>query len=326
MKLIRIVVAMSLLATSFLPLANADTASSYPDKAVRMVVPWPPGGSTDLIARMMAKKLNEQWKVPVVVENRPGAGGIVGSGAIAQAAPDGYTFGWIISTHAVNPSLHKALPYDSKKDFSPIALVASMPNYLVVSSNVPATDFPGLVELMKKQPGSMTFASAGNGTSTHLSGELFKQTADVDIVHVPYKGGSPAITDLTGGHVDLMFANSGSILPFIRSGKVRSLAVTSASRNNEFPETPTVAESGYAGFEVNEWYGLAAPAGTPDEILEKIQRDVLIAAEDPEFQSTITNQFGGELTLMDRRKFGEFIESETELWGKVIESSGIVAQ
>src|SRR5690606_38362693 len=174
MKFRHIVVNMSLFAIAFFPLANADTVGSYPDKAVRMVVPWPPGGSTDLIARMMAKKLNEQWQVPVVVENKPGAGGIVGSGVIAQAAPDGYTFGWVISTHAVNPSLHKALPYDSQKDFSPIALVASMPNYLVVSSDVPATDFQELVDLMKKR-GTMTFASAGNGTSTHLSGELFKQ-------------------------------------------------------------------------------------------------------------------------------------------------------
>ena len=315
-----------LLATYFPSLACADTAGAYPAKPVHMIVPWPPGGSTDLIARMMAKKLNEQWKVPVVVENRPGASGIIGSGALAKASPDGYTIGWIISTHAVNPSLYKTLPYDSKKDFAPVALVASMPNYLVVNSNVPAKNLQDLIALMKKQPGKMTFASAGNGTSTHLSGELFKQTAGVDIAHVPYKGGSPAITDLTGGQVDMMFGNSGSILPFIRSGKLQSLAVTSAARNSEFPATPTVAESGYPDFVVNEWYGLAAPAGTPPGILEKLQKDVLAAAEDTDFQSIVVKQFGGAITLKNRLDFSRFIDQETDRWSKVTKASGIVAQ
>jgi len=317
----------SLLLAACVPsFAGADTAGAYPDKPVRMIVPWPPGGSTDLIARMMAKKLNEQWQVPVVVENRPGASGIIGSGALAKAPADGYTIGWIISTHAVNPSLHKTLPYDSRKDFAPVALVASMPDYLVVNSSVPAKNLQELIALMKQTPGKMTFASAGNGTSTHLAGELFKQTAGVDIVHVPYKGGSPAITDLTGGQVDMMFANSGSILPFIRGAKVQSLAVTSAARNAEFPDTPTVAESGYPDFEVNEWYGLAAPAGTPPAILDKIQQDVLAAAKDADFQGVIVKQFGGELTLKDRLEFDQFIGKETDRWTKVIQSSGIVAQ
>ncbi|MBV7483760.1 tripartite tricarboxylate transporter substrate binding protein [Bordetella sp. BOR01] len=327
MKFARTISLASLLLAAYLPsLAAADAAATFPDKPVRMIVPWPPGGSTDLIARMMAKKLNEQWKVPVVVENKPGASGIIGSGALAKAAPDGYTIGWIISTHAVNPSLHKELPYDSRKDFAPVALIASMPDYLVVNPKVPAKNLQDLVVLMKKQPGKMTFASAGTGTSTHLAGELFKQTAGVDIIHVPYKGGSPAITDLTGGQVDLMFANSGSILPFIRGEKVPALAVTSAARNAEFTATPTVAESGYPDFEVNEWYGLAAPAGTPSGILEKIQKDVLAAAKDPDFQSTIANQFGGELTLKDRLEFEKFIGKETERWSRVIKSSGIAAQ
>jgi tripartite-type tricarboxylate transporter receptor subunit TctC len=244
--------------------AACASAQTYPTRPIRLVVPFPAGGTTDILAREVGDRLSRSFGQSVVVDNRPGAGGNIGSDLVAKSAPDGYTLLMgTVGTHAINPSLYTRMPYDHVKDFVPIILVAGVPNVLEVTPSLPVNSVADLIKLAKEKPGQLNFASSGNGTSIHLSGELFKTMAGVDMTHVPYKGSAPALTDLMGGQVQLMFDNLPSSLQQIKAGKLRAIAVTSAQRAPALPNVPTIAESGLPGFEASSWFGLLAPAGTP---------------------------------------------------------------
>ena len=302
-----------------------ESAQSYPSKSIRMIVPWPPGGATDIFGRMLAQEMSKNWGQQVIVDNRGGASGIIGTDLLAKSPPDGYTIGWIISTHAVNPSLFGKVPFDPIKDFIPVTLVTYVTDFVSVHPSVPAKNLKELVALMKAKPGQINFASSGSGTSTHLAGELFKLTAGVSINHIPYKGGGPALTDLVGGQVQMMFGNATSILPFIRSGKVRALAVTSIKRNPALPDVPTVAESGYPGFEVNEWYGVAAPAGTPRPIIDKLNAEIVRFITTKETSEKLLNQMGAVVAAMPPDEFARFVKSEYDKWTKVVKQGKLKA-
>ncbi len=304
----------------------ANPAQNYPSKAIRMIVPWPPGGATDILGRMVAQEMSKTWGQQVIVDNRGGASAIIGTDLLAKSAPDGYTIGWIISTHVVNPSLYGKVPYDPIKDFIPITLVAYVTDFVSVHPSVPAKNLKELVALMKAKPGQINFASAGSGTSTHLAGELFKITAGVSINHIPYKGGGPALSDLVGGQVQMMFGNATSILPFIRGGKTRALAVTSIKRSPALPDVPTVAESGYPGFEVNEWYGIAAPASTPRPIIDKLNAEIVRFITAPAVRDRLATQMGADVAAMPPDEFARFVKSEFEKWTKVIKQGNLRAE
>jgi len=254
-------IALALIALSCGAVLAQGTA--YPTKPVRLVVPFPPAGTTDIIARAAAQKLSEAWGQQVVVDNRPGAAGNIGSELVSKAAPDGYTLEMgTVGTHAINPSLYAKMPYDHVRDFVPIVLVAGVPNVLVVNPSLPVNSVQELIAYAKANPGKINFASSGSGTSIHLSGEMFRTITGVDITHVPYKGSAPALTDLMGGQVQIMFDNLPSSLAFIKAGKLKALAVTSATRATALPDVPTMVEAGVPGFEASSWFGMLAPAGT----------------------------------------------------------------
>ena len=297
---------------------NFALAQDYPNKPIRMIVPWPPGGATDILGRLVAQEMFKNWGQSVIVENRGGASGIIGTELLAKSPPDGYTIGWIISTHVVNPSLYGKVPWDPIRDFTPVALVVFVTDFVSVHPTVPANNLKELVALMKAKPGEIAFGSSGAGTSTHLAGELFKQVAGVNINHIPYKGGGPVLNDLAGGHIPLMFGNATSILPFIRSGKVRALAVTSLERNPALPDVPTVAESGYPGFEVNEWYGIAVPAGTPQPIVDKLNAEITRIITSPEIKDRLISQMGATVVPMRPDEFARFVKDELAKWEKVV--------
>jgi tripartite-type tricarboxylate transporter receptor subunit TctC len=300
----------------------AAKAQDYPTKPVRIVVPFPAGGATDLFARAAAQKMTEAWGQSVVVDNRPGAGGNIGSELVAKAAPDGYTLEMgTVGTHAINASLYAKMPYDHVKDFAPIILVAGVPNVLVVHPSVPANSVQELIAYLKANPGKVNFASSGSGTSIHLSGELFKVMAGVQMTHIPYKGSAPALQDLLGGQVQLMFDNLPPSLPQIKAGKLRALGVTSTARAPALPEVPTIAESGLPGFDASSWFGLLAPAGTPPAIVAKINAEIAKWLATPEAKEKLlaagANAAGG--TPED---FARHIAAEPAKWAKVVKESG----
>jgi tripartite-type tricarboxylate transporter receptor subunit TctC len=295
--------------------------STYPTKPVRIVVPFPAGGTTDIIARATAQKLSEAWGQQVIVDNRPGAAGNIGAELVAKSAPDGYTLLMgTVGTHAINPSLYAKMPYDHVKDFVPVILVAGVPNVLEVNPELPVKSVPELIAYAKANPGKLNFASSGNGTSIHLSGELFKAMTGVQMTHVPYKGSAPALTDLVGGQVQLMFDNLPSSLAFIKAGKLRALAVTSTTRAAALPDVPTVADY-IPGFEASSWFGLLAPAGTSRDVIAKINGEVAkwIASSDAKDKLAAqgANAAGG--TPED---FTKHIQAETAKWAKVVKESG----
>jgi tripartite-type tricarboxylate transporter receptor subunit TctC len=295
--------------------------ANYPTRPVRLVVPFPAGGTTDIIARATAQKLSEAWGQQVIVDNRPGAAGNIGSELVAKAAPDGYTLLMgTVGTHAINPSLYAKMPYDHVKDFAPVILVAGVPNVLVVNPEVPVKSVPELIAYLKANPGKLNFASSGSGTSIHLSGELFKAMTGVQMTHVPYKGSAPALTDLVGGQVQLMFDNLPSSLAFIKAGKLRALAVTSTTRAPALPDVPTVAES-IPGFEASSWFGILAPAGTPPDIIAKINGEVAKWLATPEAKEKLTAQ-GANVAGSSPQDFAKHIQAETAKWAKVVKDSG----
>jgi tripartite-type tricarboxylate transporter receptor subunit TctC len=297
-------------------------APAYPTKPVRLVVPFPAGGATDILARAVAQKLGETWGQTFVVDNRPGAGGNIGSELVAKAAPDGYTLEMgTVGTHAINASLYAKMPYDHVKDFAPIILVAGVPNVLVVNPAVPVNSVQELIAYAKANPGKLNFASSGSGTSIHLSGELFKVMAGVQMTHVPYKGSAPALADLLGGQVQLMFDNLPPSLPQIKGGKLRALAVTSASRAPALPDTPTIAESGLPGFEASSWFGLLAPAGTPPAIIAKLNTEIATWLASPEAREKLL-ALGATAAGGTPEDFARHIQQETAKWAKVAKDSG----
>jgi tripartite-type tricarboxylate transporter receptor subunit TctC len=317
----RILQRAALFAVLALTVAGA-AAQTYPAKPIRLVVPFPAGGTTDILAREVGQRLSASLGQPVVIDNRPGAAGNIGSELVARSAPDGYTLLMAtVGTHAINPNLYSKLPYDHVKDFAPVILVASVPNVLEVTPSLPVNSVADLIKLAKEKPGQINFASSGSGTSIHLSGELFKTMAGVDMTHVPYKGSAAALTDLIGGQVQVMFDNLPSSLPQIKAGKLRAIAVTSAQRAPALPNVPTIAESGLPGFEAGSWFGVVAPAGTPPAIVARLNADVDQWLQTPDAKEKLLAQ-GAAAVGGSPEQFAAYIRAETEKWARVVKASG----
>ncbi len=308
-------------------LVHAQTAAQpYPSRPVRIVVPYPAGGTTDIIARLAAAQLSERLGQPFVVENRAGASGAIGSAAVAQAAPDGYTLVMgTASSHGINPALQKSLPYDAVRDFAPVTMVASTPNIIVVHPGVPAKTLAELLALARARPGQLHFGSTSPGGSPHMSAELLKMMAGVDMAHVPYKGASPMLTDLMGGQIQVGFDNLPSALAFVRSGRLRALAVTTARRWPGAPEIATVAESGVPGYEVSGWFGLLAPAGTPRAVLDTLQDAVARSVRVPEVAAQLRG-LGAEPVASRPEDFARQIRADVDRWRSVAKATGVVLE
>jgi len=316
---------ISIAVVSLLVLTMQATAEHYPDRVVRIVNPYPPGGSVDVMARILAQKLSDNLGQQFIVENRSGGGGNTGSDYVAKAEPDGYTLLFTApGPLTVNQTLYTKLTFDPAKDFAPIALFATAPIVLIVNPAVPANNVQELIALAKKEPGKINFASAGNGTTNHLSGELFKSRAGIDIVHVPYRGAGPAMNDLIGGHVQMFFDLMPVVLPQIATGKVRALANAGAKRPAALSNVPTVAEQGLAGFDASSWYGLVAPAKTPEPVLAKLRDEVAKALRAPDMVARI-HELGSEPGTVFGSDFGAFMAAETRKWADVIRTSGAKA-
>jgi len=298
-------------------------AENYPDRVVRMINPYPPGGSVDVMARILAQKLTEALGQQVIVENRSGGGGNTGSDFVAKSEPDGYTLLFTApGPLTVNQTLYGKLPFDPAKDFAPVALFATAPIVLIVNPCLPAHNVQELIALARKQPGQINFASAGIGTTNHLSGELFKSMANIDIVHVPYRGAGPAMNDLVAGHVQMFFDLMPVVLPQIAAGNVRPLANAGAKRPSALPDLPTVAEQGLAGFDASSWYGLVAPAKTPEPVLAKVREEVAKVLEAPDAR---IRELGSEPGTVFGNDFAAFMTAETKKWAEVIRASGAKA-
>ena len=319
---VRAVAAM--LAGVLLSLAPSSPAAEqpYPSRPIRLVVPFPAGGPLDVIARAIGQKLSIAWGQPVIIDNRPGAGGNIGADLVAKSAPDGYTIlEGALSTHAVNVSLYTKMPYDPIKDFAPITLVAVTPNVLVLNPSVRANSVPELISYARANPGKLAFGSGGNGSAGHLAGELFKTEAKVDMVHVPYKGAASAMQDLLGGQIQLMFDNLASSMQQVRAGKLKALAVTTAKRSPLVPDLPTLAETGLPGFDIYTWWGFLAPAGTPKEIIAKWNAEVTRILDTPEMRAYFAQQ-GAEPSPTSPEQFTALIQSEIPKYAKIIKASG----
>lgn len=297
-------------------------AQTYPSKSIRLIVPFPPGGPADILSRAIGQKLTDSWGQQVVVDNRAGAGGTIGSDLAAKGAPDGYTLLMgFVGTHAINPSLYSSLPYDNVKSFEPVSLVATATIILVLHPSLPAKSVKELIALAKSKPGELTFGSPGNGTPQHLAGELFNTMAGVKMTHVPFKGAVPAINDLLGGRISLIFSSAPPALPHVATGKLRALAVTSGKRSSVSPDLPTVAESGLPGFEVINWYGVLAPARTPKTIVEKLNTEIAKVTKMPDVKERLSS-VGIEALSSTPAQFAAFIKEETAKWAKVVKFSG----
>jgi tripartite-type tricarboxylate transporter receptor subunit TctC len=302
--------------------AFAAQAPAYPTKPVRMIVAVPPGGPADTLARLVAPKLTDALGQTVVIDNRPGANGIIAYETTARAAPDGHTFTAVAAGVVINASLYKSVPYDPIKDFAPITLGITVPNILVVHPSVPANSTKDLIAFAKAKPGAVTFASAGNGTSGHLALELFRMSAGVDVIHVPYKGGGPALAEVLAGQVQALFSIALAAAPQIRAGRVRALAITSAKRSPVSPDLPTVAESGLPGFEVIGWFGWLAPAATPKPIVNRLHAEIVRALKLPDVRERLLSQ-STEPVGNTPAEFAAFIKSEHAKWGKLIRAANI---
>ncbi len=304
-------------------LVAAAALAQYPEKPIRLIVPFAAGGGNDNVARLVGKHISGSLGQPLVIDNRPGAGGVLGAELAAKAAPDGYTlFLGGVGSHAVNPNLNDTLSYDPIRDFAPVALLASAPLVLVVHPSVPADSFKAFVALARARPGQLNYASNGSGSSSHLAAVMFGSMAAVDMVHVPYKGLSPALTDLLSGRVQLMFSSVVAILPHIRAGKLRGLAVTGGKRLPSMPDLPTIAESGLPGYEASSWYGVLAPAGTPREIVARLNAELVKALEQPEVRTSLLAE-GAEPIGGTPEQFAAHIRAEKERLGKLIREAKI---
>jgi len=300
----------------------AAGAQTWPTKPIKYIVPFAAGGTTDILARTIAEKLTVALGQPVIVENKPGAGGGLGADLTAKSPPDGYTImGGTISTHAINATLYGNLPYDPVKDFIPITLIARVPNMLVINNDIPAKNVAELIALMKAKPGNWNFASSGNGTSQHLSGELFKGMAGVEMQHVPYKGSPPALQDVMGGQVSMTFDNITTAWVLAKAGKLRALAVTTAKRSPVAPEVPTLAESGLPGYEIGSWQGVFAPAGTPPNIIRRLNTEIVKILNLPDVKEKLL-ALGAEPVGNSSEEFTAFVKTEVVKWGDVVKKSG----
>jgi len=304
------------------PPALAQGAAQYPNRPIRIVVPFPPGGFNDTLGRVLGQAFQKAWGQPAIVENKPGAGSAIGAELVAKAPPDGYTLLVVAFPFGLINSLHARLGMDVSRDFAPIAFCALTPNILVVHPSVPARTVGELVALARHKPGTLNYASTGTGSSNHLSMELFKAMTRTDIVHVPYKGSAPAVTDLLAGEVNILFDNTPNVLPQVRAGTLRALGVTTASRSSFTPELPTVAESGVPGFEVTTWTGVSAPAKTPRAIIDKLNADIIRALNSPDLRTQLTAQ-GADPTGSTSEQYTAFMQNEIVKWGKVIKAAGI---
>ena len=302
--------------------AGPAQAQAYPTRAVKMVVPFPPGGSLDIAGRLIAQKLTDAWGQPVVVENKPGAGGNIGADFVAKSPPDGYTILMgALSTHAVNPSLYKSMPYDAAKDFAPITLIAITPNVLVVNAASPVTSAKEFIAYAKANPGKLSFGSGSNGSAGHLAGELFKVETGTDAVHIPFKGGAPATQALLAGDTQFMFDNLANAMAQVKAGKLRALAVTTANRSPLAPDLPTMAEAGLPGFDISTWYGFFAPAGTPPAVVAKWSADVAKVLNAPDVRAKFVAD-GAEPTPNSPEQFAQFIAREQAKYARIVKASG----
>ena len=296
--------------------------STYPDKSIRLIVPFAAGGPTDVIARAVGQKLTENLGQPVVIDNRGGGGGNIGSDLVAKAAPDGYTLVMgIVGTHAINASLYSKMPYDTVKDFAPVTLTGAATIVLVAHPSVQAKSVKELIALGKSRPGKINWASPGSGTPHHLAGELFKTMTGIGMVHIPYKGAAPAVIDLLGGQVSLAFVSLPAALPHIKAGKLTALGISAPQRSAVAPEVPTIAESALAGYELENWYGVLAPAGTPREIVNQLNREIVKALQMPEVNERLNSQ-GFEIRTSTPEQFAAYIKSEIVKWAKIVKDSG----
>jgi tripartite-type tricarboxylate transporter receptor subunit TctC len=319
----------SILSCLLAPLCAAQAplswAQSYPARPVRLLVPSTPGGSVDTLARAVSPKLSEKWGQQLVIDNRAGAGGVLAAETVAKAPPDGYTLLLgTVSALATNVSLQKKLPYDPVRDFAPVSLLATQPLMLVVNASLPAKSVDELTALARSKPGELTHSSAGNGTGSHLSAELFKSLAKIDLVHVPYKGIAPALLDVVSGRVSMTFPSTLSALPHVRSGKVRALAVTGLKRSPAAPDIPTMNEAGVKGYESSTWYGVVAPAATPGAVVNKLSGDLAYALRLDDLRERMSHE-GLELVGSTPAQFRQFMVNEIEKWGRLIKSRGIQA-
>ncbi|MFN9475253.1 Bug family tripartite tricarboxylate transporter substrate binding protein [Acidovorax sp.] len=313
--------ALAVAATAAIP-AGAFAQAAYPNKTVTIVVPFAAGGTTDILARIIGQALTTELGQPVIVDNRAGAGGNIGGALAAKAPADGYTlFMGTVGTHAINASLYKKMPFDPIKDFAPLTRVANVPNLLVANPAQPYKSVKELIAYAKANPGKVNFGSSGNGSSIHLSGELFKSLAKVDMVHVPYKGSAPAVTDLLGNQIGIMFDNMPSAIQHVRSGKLVPIAVTTAKRSPELPNVPTIAEAGVPGYEATSWFGMFAPTGTPAPVLTKLNTALVKVLNQAEVKKKINEQ-GAETYSETPEQFAAFIKTDSVKWGKVVQESG----
>jgi tripartite-type tricarboxylate transporter receptor subunit TctC len=316
---IKTLAAAALLATG---VGAAVAQDGYPNKPLTMVVPFSAGGTTDILARIVGQALGQELSQTIIIENKPGAGGNIGAQQAARAKADGYTlFMGTVGTHAINQALYKKLPYDPIKDFTPLSRVANVPNLLVAHPSRPYKTVKEMIEYGKKHPNEITYGSPGSGASPHVSGALFQSMTGVELTHVPYKGSAPAISDLLGNQIAVMFDNMPSAIQHVRSGKLRPIAVTTAKRSPELPDVPTIAEAGVPGYEATSWFGLWSVAGTPQPVLDKLHASLTKVLKDPAVSKKIADQ-GGEVVIETPAQFDAFIKSEAAKWGKVVKESG----
>lgn len=304
---------------------SAMAQAVFPSKPITLVVTYPPGGGADAMARLIAPKMGEALGQAIVIENKPGAGGQIGAAAVAKATPDGYTLMLDASSFSVNPSLYPKLPYDSAKAFQAVGVVALFPNVVLVNANFPAKNIVELMAAARKSKDAVSYASSGNGSAQHLAGALFESAAEVDMVHVPYKGGGPALNDVIGGQVPLFFGNLASTLQHVQSGKLKALAVTSGKRSSSLPDVPTLSESGLKGTEIYEWNAVFAPTNTPEPVMKKLAAAFQQALESPEVKARVV-QLGGEIQKGTPEQAKRFIEQQTNLWNRVIKERNITIE
>jgi len=303
-------------------LACGAQAQAYPAKAVRIVVPFPPGGTSDILARTIGPRLSAEWGQPVVVDNRPGAAGNIAAEHVARSPGDGYTlFITTVGIHAIHPTLYSKLPFDAIRDFTPVTNLVMLPTVLTVHPSIPVRTVKDLIALAKKRPGDLHYSSAGSGSQPHLTAELFKTMAGVDLLHVPYKGAAQQLTDLVAGHVALTFATAPSAVPFIKSGQMRAIGVSSGKRASALPDVPTIAEGGVPGYEAVGWNGMVGPANMPAPVLEKVHATVVKVFQNPEVTGRMTALAADPITTTPA-EFGAYIKAETGKWAKVVKATG----